>query len=724
MAVRLLVERICTFFRPLSPVDVGFTELTSSTTSIFDYSEKTSSSPAVEQLLQRQQQAKISLYQNFLIGPSQAKPESKSDSPLQKATTSNKLGKQFTPTSLPHGMSSAGAATTTNAIEPSKLVTLSFDERETPPSGQSSVVKISTSFSWRGRLQHKSSRGFALVKNAFRHRRSLPMQPPTELPTNSVMSQLKFGPDGDDDGNSIVSMKVVPPSTTASSTTIVGPSTSSGEPSEPRKVSDQTVKSDTSYGSGDTVHHRPSRKASSPIAPADQDPLGVCIQPAPPVARSSASIKAAQLAAGIPPSPTSPNSDFIPGFPEIGPVSTYISENSDYNPPTVPTLRRYMLHQRLFSDTGIELRHQRALRDFNDLAGRLGLYRLVVPERDPINFKSETPITPPKPSKKKSFLHKVRSMRSSFRLRGATKDTPALRRVKTFTGLSARFYSMDSLKGKSLEILSRLGGHSTLTFPGDFSPAVMRLPSCLVSMIDYLKIHAPKARNVFFEPGDSSTAFRIYNHFADQVLSAEREKYTIHSTIRKSGFPAEVVGFGNEEETFLSRRFHVLPVAWVFKYVLAGIPGGILGSPRLYLTLVDITYKPFPDEANLHVTGIYGLYGGTPATSWTRNRAISLAILALTDDLQLDLICAVFGLCTLLDYETSRQIEFNQMHDPVIGCTGMLTRERIVQAFAPLLSELTATVGEDDVQSEAFYVMRMMMANWRGVSRQLHDLDV
>lgn len=93
----------------------------------------------------------------------------------------------------------------------------------------------------------------------------------------------------------------------------------------------------------------------------------------------------------------------------------------------------------------------------------------------------------PKLSTKKSIIHKVRSMRSGL-LRG--QQGHGLRRVKTFTGLAGQFHGMDSLKGKSLETLARLGGYSVLTFPGDFVPALMRLPACLVSMIDYLRLHS------------------------------------------------------------------------------------------------------------------------------------------------------------------------------------------------------------------------------------------
>lgn len=48
---------------------------------------------------------------------------------------------------------------------------------------------------------------------------------------------------------------------------------------------------------------------------------------------------------------------------------------------------------------------------------------------------------------------------------------------------------MNSLNGRSLETLARLGGCSVLTLPADFAPASMRLPSCIVATISYLRTH-------------------------------------------------------------------------------------------------------------------------------------------------------------------------------------------------------------------------------------------
>lgn len=235
-----------------------------------------------------------------------------------------------------------------------------------------------------------------------------------------------------------------------------------------------------------------------------------------------------------------------------------------------------------------------------------------------------------------------------------------------------------------------------------------------------LIVVGPKSRNVFFEPGDLTVAARVYDHFASQVLSVEKEEM-VDMTMRKSDFPSEALGPG--EESFLRGRFHVLPVAWAFKQVLAGIPGGILGSPRLYLTLVDLSTRIFPDEPPELPAGYS--YWAMPAMSQTRVRAIALAILALTSDMQLDLICAVFGLCSLLDYATSQLMEeFQASNVPMEAwAAGLLTRRRIVQAFAPLLAGDLVKVEANDFESEAFFVMSVVMVNWRAVSRQLRAFD-
>jgi hypothetical protein len=207
-------------------------------------------------------------------------------------------------------------------------------------------------------------------------------------------------------------------------------------------------------------------------------------------------------------------------------------------------------------------------------------------------------------------------------------------------------------------------------------------------------------------------------------VSAEKELDMDEIMARRSDFSskAKVLEKYDFEEDFLRGRFHVLPVAWTFKHILAGIPGGILGPPRLYHTLVDIIHRQFPDEP---VVPQFGYNGALPTLSPTRARVISLAILALTGDMQFDFICAIFGLCSLLDYETHQMLDFYRTKNiPRINREGLLTRDRIVEVFAPLLCEETKDVGPEDRGCEAYIVMDMMLDYWRTVSRQLHAFDL
>lgn len=217
-------------------------------------------------------------------------------------------------------------------------------------------------------------------------------------------------------------------------------------------------------------------------------------------------------------------------------------------------------------------------------------------------------------------------------------------------------------------------------------------------------------------------ASRIYDHFANQILTPEDE-VTGKTTVRRSlDFSTEVFGVCSNSEEFLRGRFHVLSVAWAFKYILACIPGGILGAPRLYSTLVDISHQTFPDEPAFPERG---LNGALPEVSPTKARAISLAILALTNDMQLDFLCAIFGLCSFLDHETRTMLDFYRLKNiPLINRACLLDRKRILLTFAPLLCEDTKDLNDDDYGCEAFCVIAMMLDYWRVVSRQLRDADL
>lgn len=78
-----------------------------------------------------------------------------------------------------------------------------------------------------------------------------------------------------------------------------------------------------------------------------------------------------------------------------------------------------------------------------------------------------------------------------------------------------------------------------------------------------------------------------------------------------------------------NKTIPVLSVGWTFKALLAGLPGGILGSAELFTTL----------QAIFHLEGIDEFEDSRQF----RAQFITFAIVGLTSEMQCALICAVFG---------------------------------------------------------------------------------
>ena len=224
-------------------------------------------------------------------------------------------------------------------------------------------------------------------------------------------------------------------------------------------------------------------------------------------------------------------------------------------------------------------------------------------------------------------------------------------------------------------------------------------------------------RDVFCEARSTKLAMRIYDHFAHQVLSAEKEYDNIQLTMR-----AAVMPFGLEVLRTRSRAkavSQVRAVASVFRFLLAGLPGGVLGSPQLYKTLTDICHRRF-SESEFNDGRTY-LGGVTPAES-RKVYAITLAILAMASEMQLELICAVFGLCAILLHETDRTLIADR------GCSdalaGLPDVDRLSRFFGPVLLDFEDALESLPVESaertEREAVAAMLIENWRNVSRLLN----
>lgn len=215
-------------------------------------------------------------------------------------------------------------------------------------------------------------------------------------------------------------------------------------------------------------------------------------------------------------------------------------------------------------------------------------------------------------------------------------------------------------------------------------------------------------------------AARMYEYFADQVLSAEKVNDKIEITVRRGEMPVDLIGVLDHKA---SRKpsLQVLSVGWVFKALLAGLPGGILGSGQLYRILVSICYGRIAEGGHEPDSSCVG---GPPPHGHTKIQAIGLAVLALTTPMQLNLICAFFGLCAMLAYETERANELEGHGDGVSITPGQLSVERLGHILGPLLTPDGGEEGQDTFRAiereiESQRVMTMLIGGWYMINRQL-----
>ncbi|KAE8408096.1 hypothetical protein BDV37DRAFT_268838 [Aspergillus pseudonomiae] len=230
---------------------------------------------------------------------------------------------------------------------------------------------------------------------------------------------------------------------------------------------------------------------------------------------------------------------------------------------------------------------------------------------------------------------------------------------------------------------------------------------------------------VFCNEGDLKMAARIYDYFAKQVLSAENVRDRIETTVRRGELPIDLIGMFDHGA---SRKFssQVLSVGWVFKALLAGLPGGILGSARLYRVLVNICYGRIAERNESNGDG----GGGLSPPGHTKLQAIGLAVLALTTPMQLNLICAFFGLCAMLQYETERAGVVDELGGDAgrSGLTfGLSSVERLGHVLGPLLTpdggdggdggQDTFRAIEREIENQR--VMTMLISSWGSINQQL-----
>lgn len=196
------------------------------------------------------------------------------------------------------------------------------------------------------------------------------------------------------------------------------------------------------------------------------------------------------------------------------------------------------------------------------------------------------------------------------------------------------------------------------------------------------------------------------------MLEAEKDESKISLTMRVVAMPQ-----------LREDAAPVLSVAWALKAVLAGLPNGILGSVRLYQVLRAMYYHSIPNQSH-HLRVPDCISEASPTTA-ARVQLMCLALIALAPDMQRDLICAVFGLLSLLvNTETNVQEQPGmELRDPVASPNF----HELVRAFGPLLlgprgqenPEGASTEVQKEIDDQR--VAGLLLNNWHFVHRQLRN---
>ncbi|EDN05918.1 predicted protein [Histoplasma mississippiense (nom. inval.)] len=255
------------------------------------------------------------------------------------------------------------------------------------------------------------------------------------------------------------------------------------------------------------------------------------------------------------------------------------------------------------------------------------------------------------PSRSGSFLDRIRSVKSNLGLNRNNSGRRALRRIQTFANLPVQ-YHIGELRGKGLQDLARLGGLSYLNLPEGYGPRNLALPTCFASTMGYLLENGIGVYDLHDFHNNNDIVLSLYSKYANQVLSAALKTDTIDKTTRAVRPPtAFVPQLGNPSGR---NTDFIHDVSMVFRHLLWGIPGGILGSVYLGEVLQRIQQHEFKTSLVIKDPYRSEYRLDLPLPTAAKIRLIALALAGLTNDLQLDLICAVFGLLSFTVDENAK----------------------------------------------------------------------
>ncbi|KAM5344728.1 hypothetical protein ACJ41O_010590 [Fusarium nematophilum] len=272
----------------------------------------------------------------------------------------------------------------------------------------------------------------------------------------------------------------------------------------------------------------------------------------------------------------------------------------------------------VLSDTD-ELEDRAAfVQEYNRLAKKHGVRMLVVKDLD-LRHSGNEPVSPPK----RGWLYRILRS-SSGQPTSSPKPTshqapPRHRRSVSDLAHNLVHHRREAPKTLDLQSMIRLSGKSMFYLPPEHAPSALILPTCLRATAHHIAQNVT-TRGIFRIPG----SVRIVNVLFDYYCCTEHGSVDITGTVRCANLPMHV-------------QASVHDVASTFKRLLSVIPGGILGSLSLFDALVAIHHQLQGDPE-------------FPRTKHTKVRArlIALAIATVESQFRRELICAVFGLLSLI----------------------------------------------------------------------------
>ncbi|KAG8350045.1 hypothetical protein FVEN_g11784 [Fusarium venenatum] len=254
------------------------------------------------------------------------------------------------------------------------------------------------------------------------------------------------------------------------------------------------------------------------------------------------------------------------------------------------------------------------VQEYNRLAKKNGVRILVI---DDFDFRAKGLDSP----RKQGWLYRILRYSSNQNGPDTLPPTQGPRHKRSVSDLAHNLvHRRETPKMIDLQSMIRISGKSMFYLPVEHAPSALILPTCLRATAHHIAQHVT-TRGIFRIPG----SIRVVNMLFDYYCSTEYGQVDITSTtVRCANLPMHI-------------QASVHDVASTFKRLLSVIPGGILGSLSLFDAFVAIHSQLQGDPE-------------FPRTKHTKVRArlIALAIATVESQFRRELICAVFGLLSLI----------------------------------------------------------------------------